>query len=481
MFILEFKMGVIMNKNLGYLLFSLVLIFNANFIYSSDISIIQNQFKYKDRFPNLANLTLDNAKEIINTKNDKGETILGIAAAWEDVGLVKKLVNLGADVNILDSNFTTPLIQAANYGRGDTVEYLLSQGADKTLVNNLGYTALSHALESQEKYKNDPVMSAQYQKVVRLLLADSKPDMSESKRGAEFQQCNLGNTQLSAICENLSQLTYSAKILLEKPRGSMNKVTINILLGNIGDLQNKILKFNKTKAIDDTTLKNYTDELNRLINRYNELNQKINGPSIPSPSEAANQGDIKRGVEFVSTPTPSTETQGNLRDQLRDLRDNDLLTYLQPKVLGLKEKLRGEKKGFDAVIDLLSKIDRLETFITYRLTSRIPLISIDTQKLAIEELKADYNDLLFTYTGEGNDPILNKLNLLKFIADNLKSRPKYTEFKTQVDQFSDGVDKLLSNSKNMKRNELEGQIGSLEMAQWHIYELFGKEFETSSK
>ncbi len=495
-----------MNRIFSSLLFISILASNSSLIYSSqqDVDYLKGLVKYQGDFPGLSKLTLNNAKEqlkdigvIKNQSLRNGENILenvvglkdyqsatpvgNLKQIQGDLRAVKALINLGVDINIRDQNLTTPLMMAAFTGQDGIVEYLLSKGADKSLQNSGDHdykTALDYAMESQEKYKDDPVISAKLQKIVRMLLSDSKPDMSETKRGAEFVSTPTeSENQLQAIQQNLKKLNADAKILLEKPKGPFNKATINNLLSNINNLDLRI----RSGKTDTTSVKNYTDELNRLIDSYNSLNLSINGPSTPSSTVATNQNDIKRGVEFVSTPTPSSETQGNLRDQLRDLRDNDLLTYLQPKVLGLKEKLRGEKKGFDAVIDLLSKIDRLETFITYRLTSRIPLISIDTQKLAISELNADYNDLLFTYTGEGNDPILNKLNLLKSIADNLKSRPKYTEFKTQVDQFSDAVDKLLSNAKNMKRNELEGKIGSLEVAQWHLYELFGKEFETASK
>ena len=56
------------------------------------------------------------------------------------------LVSTGnADVNLPDSNMTTPLMFASEYNRDDVVEYLIDKGANPYNVDEFGKTALDYA------------------------------------------------------------------------------------------------------------------------------------------------------------------------------------------------------------------------------------------------------------------------------------------------------------------------------------------------
>lgn len=68
-----------------------------------------------------------------------------------DIETVKKLIDLGADINE-KSNGLTPLMFAAKYNRTDILELLITKGAKlKTKDSKKGYTALKFAELSNAK------------------------------------------------------------------------------------------------------------------------------------------------------------------------------------------------------------------------------------------------------------------------------------------------------------------------------------------
>ena len=62
------------------------------------------------------------------------------------LGAMKELLNLGADVNYIAGNGQTPLIMAAGYGYADMVAVLLEKGADPAIQMIGGLTALDLAI-----------------------------------------------------------------------------------------------------------------------------------------------------------------------------------------------------------------------------------------------------------------------------------------------------------------------------------------------
>lgn len=114
-------------------------------------------------------------------RNDQDESVLMLAALKGYASLVEKLVNNDADVNkpgwtalhyaasgghvqILEfllehsayidaesPNGTTPLMMAAMYGSPEAVKLLIQAGADLTVKNQLGLTALDFAVRGQRQ------------------------------------------------------------------------------------------------------------------------------------------------------------------------------------------------------------------------------------------------------------------------------------------------------------------------------------------
>jgi len=71
-------------------------------------------------------------------------TPLAVAISKGEIETVKKFVEYGADVNE-KSNGLTPLMYAARYNKVEIIKYLLLKGADRTIKDSQGFTALKHA------------------------------------------------------------------------------------------------------------------------------------------------------------------------------------------------------------------------------------------------------------------------------------------------------------------------------------------------
>lgn len=80
------------------------------------------------------------AKEVAIIPN----TPLCTAIVKGDLATVKKFIEYGSNVDEM-SNGLTPLMFAARYNKVDIIKYLLEKGANKSLKDERGYTALQFA------------------------------------------------------------------------------------------------------------------------------------------------------------------------------------------------------------------------------------------------------------------------------------------------------------------------------------------------
>ncbi len=96
------------------------------------------------------------------------------------VDVAKLLISHKANVNAVNANGTSPLMAFAQDGYKNLVELLLNHGADKSLINNKGKTAMDIAVEMVENAQDDNKMTDM--KIVELLEADY-PSMAELENG----------------------------------------------------------------------------------------------------------------------------------------------------------------------------------------------------------------------------------------------------------------------------------------------------------
>lgn len=131
--------------------------------------------------PKVAEVLIRWPKTEVEFRTGKDESPLMLASLRGHIDLVKKLIDRGADVNktgwtplhyaatsghleiinlLLENhayidaespNGTTPLMMAANYGTSAAVKLLLDAGADATMRNQLGMTAIDFAHKANRR------------------------------------------------------------------------------------------------------------------------------------------------------------------------------------------------------------------------------------------------------------------------------------------------------------------------------------------
>ena len=81
--------------------------------------------------------------------NKPGWTALHYAATGGHLDIIQLLLRKHAYIDAASPNHSTPLMMAALYGSPEAVKMLLYAGADRTLKNDLGLTALEFAYKGQ--------------------------------------------------------------------------------------------------------------------------------------------------------------------------------------------------------------------------------------------------------------------------------------------------------------------------------------------
>ena len=87
----------------------------------------------------------------VNSRSDKGRTVLMLAAFRGRTKIVKLLVDAGAELNLTNDEGSTAIIIASVKGHGELVEVLAKAGASLNIQNKLGRTALICAVIYERK------------------------------------------------------------------------------------------------------------------------------------------------------------------------------------------------------------------------------------------------------------------------------------------------------------------------------------------
>jgi ankyrin repeat protein len=110
--------------------------------------------------------------QIINLRNDRGETALIVAIQRRDDTWTGFLLNQGADPNLAARNGETPLIAAARVGFMGALADLVRMKAKVDAANRMGETALIVAVQNR------------HADIVKVLLAlGADPDKADSAAG----------------------------------------------------------------------------------------------------------------------------------------------------------------------------------------------------------------------------------------------------------------------------------------------------------
>ena len=126
----------------------------------------------KKRDGGKATEVLEGHPNVIDARDDRGDTALIIAISRGDEDYTAFLLNKGADPNIAGHAGDTPLITAARAGFQLGVEWLIGQGARVDGTNKMGETPLIVAVQQRQA------------PIVRVLLAaGANPDKTDNAAG----------------------------------------------------------------------------------------------------------------------------------------------------------------------------------------------------------------------------------------------------------------------------------------------------------
>jgi len=116
----------------------------------------------------------------VNRKDKNGLTALHYAAFYNMDGVIKKLIDSGADIDSIDKSKRTPLMVAAKNGSVESVVELLEKGANKDLKDNSKKTAYLYALENS---KGREIGVSEKCEFIMTLLGPDKEEEKEMWKG----------------------------------------------------------------------------------------------------------------------------------------------------------------------------------------------------------------------------------------------------------------------------------------------------------
>jgi len=151
----------------------------------------------RDRDGNKVGEMLRARPGVVNARDDKGETGLMAAISQRDQDFTAYLLSQGADPSLVARNGDTALIKAARIGYADAAHYLLDLRAPVDASNRMGETALIVAVQQRQAA------------VVKLLLAaGAKPDKTDNAAGLsarEYAKRDTRSREILALIEGATK------------------------------------------------------------------------------------------------------------------------------------------------------------------------------------------------------------------------------------------------------------------------------------
>ena len=243
-------------------------------------------------------LLLRNGSDVRNLSNI-GNSVLQIACKRRSLDVIKVLFDLNKitklTINIPDNFGTTSLIEATNRNNFDIVDFLLNNGADPSLKDKSGKTALKYAFDKASRIDND------------LKQAIDDKDL----------------TYLTKSKENNTKIIK----LLEEKRQEQIKQTL-AKLGKPNDIKQneKQSEINKLKEQEEQIKKHIADN-EENFNKVKELNADIIAQQLIEEEEAN-----KRLAEAKKTKNKNKKNKAREKkaSEIKTVDDLPINTIVEP-------------------------------------------------------------------------------------------------------------------------------------------------------
>jgi ankyrin repeat protein len=209
----------------------------------------------------------------VDLLDDIKQTALFYAVLGKDPAVISVLTAAKAPINIYNQYGNTPLIVAASKGKPDMVTELLRQGADPTLTDKHGITALGHAI----KTIHDGPAHKEVYSILRSLLPDSGTATAPPLATAFKVLCDpIGYDQHSGECwvDTIQQLFFFSDSLRNQTQPLFYNLTDP-------DLDRYLLDAARAGILEDAHIPDlrigFASMRNRFINHYNYIryNEKV--------------------------------------------------------------------------------------------------------------------------------------------------------------------------------------------------------------
>ncbi len=246
----------------------------------------------------------------IETKYNHDVTPLLYATAYEQIGIVKELLALNANIHARDTYFAnTPLMLACLTGNIEIVTLLLEHGAEINIENNFGLTPFFIAIEQNNEElislllaHNVDIHQENYHNTTSLMVASFFGNLNLVKyliaSGADIYHSNHAGDALcqASVTGKIDIIKYLFKLDKDYARQNTNAFKAACVQGNIELVKFYIKnKFNYKEISSDALIiaaeYAYTDLVKLLVRNGADVNAKDSSHMTPLMF-AARQGNI---------------------------------------------------------------------------------------------------------------------------------------------------------------------------------------------
>lgn len=122
-----------------------------------EINKKQEEYEIKKAFQYFQQNKMIELKEMIengfdvNSKNEKGDTLLISCGHYTKFKILKILLEYGADINFQDNNGNTLLFKAVMFGNTETISFLLQNNIDWKHINKNGENFVDRIIRKNDK------------------------------------------------------------------------------------------------------------------------------------------------------------------------------------------------------------------------------------------------------------------------------------------------------------------------------------------